>query len=72
LAKETKKTPLHKDSIFIPLGILYKEDLPEFHINGRKCSKYDYEEHLKRCEFLSKEWLKNKRIKKIIAKINRD
>lgn len=46
MAKEKKKTPLHKDSIFIKFGIMYIEDVPEFHIDGVACTKEQYKTNL--------------------------
>lgn len=64
MAKEKKKTPLHKDSPFIELGILYHEDIPKYHINGIACSKEEWQENVAYAESVKNEYMKSPILKK--------
>ena len=60
------KTPLPPGTFWEALGIYYQEDVPKYHIDGVACSKEERERHVLMADALSKEWLKNKTIKKRI------
>ena len=69
MAKEKKKTPLNKNSIFIPLGILYEEDIPPYHIEGQECTKMQYQMYLDMAETKLKTFQKSKALKKLAIKV---
>lgn len=45
MKKSKKKTLLHPNSIHRQYGIEYQEDIPEFHIEGVKCTEEEYNEY---------------------------
>ena len=71
MAKEKKKTPLFKESIFIPLGILYLEDIPKFHIDGRAVTELQYKMYLEDAESKKKIYMKSPALRKLSNKLNK-
>jgi hypothetical protein len=59
------KKELHKDSIFRRYGIVYEQDIPEYHIDGKPCSKAEYDANLRIATAKSLEWQNSKRLQAI-------
>lgn len=55
-----KKTPLASTSIFIPYGYEYREDLPEFHIEGVVCTEAEYNANLAVAISRTREYINSK------------
>lgn len=68
--KEKKKFPLSIDSPFVKVGIMFREDIPEFHIDCVECTEEEYNENLAAAIAGANVWLKSPVLKKRIKERN--